>query len=190
VWEEFVSKVEYLTNIGYLDEQHQFNAGANLLQHLQISEVMVTELILNGFLEELDMETLFGVMCGLTNDLPRGVRRNYKLQRQDRSLMREIEQVRWSEIVVGAEELGGQAAVWCGDLIPIGRAWATGKSLAEIELMLNSLTDYTGSLVAGFRRAKDLVTQVRDAISGDPERARELSRLAKRVSRDEVMAIG
>lgn len=190
VWHEFELKVRYLQNIGYLDEDNGFNAGAKLLQHLQISEIMVTELLLNGYLEDLDLETLFGVMCGLTNDLPRGVRRNYKIGREDRGLIREIQDVRWSEPVVGAEELGGQPAVWCGDLIPIGRAWAQGKSLVEIELMLNSLTDYTGSLVAGFRRAKDLLTQVRDAVAQDKDRADTLSRLAKRVSRDEVMVIG
>ena len=58
--------------------------------------------------------------------------------------------------------------------------WLTGA----FYLMVNS------DLISAFRRAKDLVGQLRDVYSDMPEFAERLGRLSRAVSRDEVMVIG
>jgi superfamily II RNA helicase len=188
-WGEFQRKVNFLVDVGYLSDNHQFNAGAKVLQHLQISEFPVAELFLSGMLEDLDGPTLFGILCGLTNELPRAVNRNYVLRKEDRRIAREIGDVVFSPTVTHAAEITGAPWTWDPDLVPLGRAWAEGRSLQEILLMLQSGTDVSGDLITGFRRAKDLASQLRDVYDQLPDRAAFLQSLIRTVSRDEVEVI-
>jgi superfamily II RNA helicase len=189
-WDEFRVKVHFLQDIGYLGPEADFRAGALVLRHVQISEILVTELVLTGLLETLDGPTLFGLACALTNDLPRSVNCHYKLNRDDRQFIRAITDVRFSAAVTQAEKLTEVEVTWCPDLLPLGRGWATGRSLTELLSMLNSKTDYAGSLVTGFRRAKDLLSQLRDVYKHDEERSAVLRSVLKSVSRDEVEVVG
>jgi superfamily II RNA helicase len=183
-WREFQQRVEFLQRWGYIDEDQDFNAGARALQHVQMSEVLVVEIFLQGIFDELDLDTLYGVCCGLVASLPRGaVVRHTK---KDRSLAKRLDAVRMSEIVVQAEELSGQRMDFDGGMIPFGRWWAEGRSLGELLLNVQARTDISGDLVGAFRRARDLVGQLQSLYDHDPERAKALRELAKRVRRDEV----
>lgn len=188
-WDEFEHKKAFLERAGYLKGDGRFNAGAKVLQNIQINEIFTTELVLEGLLDMLDGPDLFGVLCMLTNDLPRAVTRNFGFNRKDRELIREIERVRWSDAVVHAEEITEIQTTFCPDLLPVGRAWANGQPLDEVLLMLRSTTDWSGSLVTGFRRAKDLASQLRDVYSHDEERRSVLKSIMKAVSRDEVEVV-
>ncbi|MBW1877131.1 MAG: DEAD/DEAH box helicase [Deltaproteobacteria bacterium] len=189
VWDEFQVKVAYLRRIAYLDPDNGFNAGARVLQHVQIEELPVTELLLAGVLDELGPTDLFGVLCALTNELGRHVDRNFKLTRNDRRLIRRIEEVCAGPPVLEADALAGTESGWDPDLLPIGRAWAEGRSLQEILRMVSSTTDISGDLITGFRRAKDLAGQLRDVWRQDPERVEMVTRLIRSVSRDEVEVV-
>src|SRR5262249_959400 len=117
-WNEFQEKVAFLQAIGYLADDlseappveasrpapNRFNPGARILRHVQISEVFVSELVLSGLLEDLSPQRLFGVLCGLTNELPRHVQAHFRLRPEDRTLAKRIEQTRYSDVVMGAEE--------------------------------------------------------------------------------------
>lgn len=189
VWDEFQRKVSFLTDVGYLDEHGGFNAGAKVLAHLQIAEIPVTELVLAGFLEDLDPATLFGVLCALTNELPRGVQRNFWLSREDKRLSMQIESIVRSGLVAQAAEIASMPWTWDPDLLPVGRAWAEGKSLQELLLMLESATDVSGDLITGFRRAKDLAGQLEDVYNDIPDRKAMIRDLVRSVSRDEVEVV-
>ncbi|MEZ4238982.1 MAG: DEAD/DEAH box helicase [Myxococcota bacterium] len=189
-WDEFRAKVGYLQGIGYLDDDLVFNAGARILRHLQISEVFVTELVLSGLLEDLSPPRLFGVLCGLTNELPRHAHLTGRRAHEDRGLARQVARIRQSDVVVGAEELGGGECSWDEDVMHLGRRWAEGVPLLELVASVASDTDLSGDLVTGFRRAKDLVGQLRDVYADIPDRAQMLAQLARAVSRDEVEVVG
>ena len=92
--------------------------------------------------------------------------------------------------VAAADELAGTETEWTPDYIAIGRAWANGKSFAEVQLLVASDTDLAGDLISAFRRAKDLVGQLREVYADVPDMAEKLKKLAKSVSRDEVMVVG
>jgi superfamily II RNA helicase len=189
-WEEFQVKVTFLKSVGYLDEDGAFNAGAKILRHLQISEVFVTELVLAGLLEDLSPSRLFGVLCGLTNTLPRHVHANFRLRGEDRPLARQIAEIRESQLVLDAESLSGAEVNWDPEVMHLGRGWAEGVPLLELMTWLHSDTDVSGDLVTGFRRAKDLVGQLRDVYAEIPDRVAMLSELLRTVSRDEVEVVG
>lgn len=187
-WGEFQARVQFLQRWGYLDEDASFNAGAKVVQHLQISEVFVAEMFLAGVFDDLDAEDLFGVLCGLCANLPRGA--TVPAARRFKKLGRRIERIRMSPIVLEAEELTGQSVTWDAALIPFGRWWAEGKSLTEILAQLFHHTDVSGDLVGAFRRAKDLAGQLRGAWADLPDKKAMVDGLIRRVTRDEVEVVG
>jgi ATP-dependent RNA helicase HelY len=191
VWNEFDRKVVWLQQIGYLDDDLGFNPGARILQHLQIAEVPMTELVLSGVLEQLEPPRLFGILCALTNELPRHAERNFRLRGEDRALAAEVHNVLGNLAVLEANELAGTETTWDPDLLPLGRSWAEGVPLHELLLMVRSDTDISGDLITGFRRAKDLVGQLVDVYraGGDEARAEVLRDLVRTVSRDEVEVV-
>ena len=189
-WDEFQEKVAFLQGVGYLDADAGFNAGAKVLMHLQISEMFVTELVLAGVLEDLTPPELFGVCCAVTNELGRHVRCHTRPSRHDKALAKQIAMVQGSAVVQDAGQLSGIEYAFDPDLMLLGRAWAMGKDLQEVMMMVESDTDIAGDLISGFRRAKDLVSQLRAVYASDPDRAETLHALQRSVSRDEVEVVG
>ncbi len=187
-WSEFEAKVEFLKHVGYLDADGGFGAGARVLQHVQIEEIFVTELILSGLLEDAADELLFGLMCAVNKEFGRDVRTR-ALRGPDLELARNAHRVRQGPVVTGAERVTGTPVTWCPEMIPFGRMWASGKPLADILTEIDAPTDVSGDLVGAFRRAKDLVGQLKSVYADDESRARSLGELISRVSRDEVMVV-
>jgi len=189
-WLEFEEKVSYLQGIGYLGEDPStFNAGAKALKHVQISEMLVCEMFLQGIFENLDPSQLFGVLCSVTNELPRKVQTNFRSRGDDRALARLIKQIRHSDPVLDAEEMTGLQYDFDPNLITLGRAWADGDSLQDILMMIHSETDVSGDLITGFRRAKDLAGQLRDVYRDLPDQVEMLQTLIRTVRRDEVEVV-
>lgn len=188
-WNEFLTKRNFLRDIGYLGENDGFRAGAKVLRHLQIAEILMTELVLSGVLETLDDAELYGLLVALTNRVPRAVTITARLTRSDRELATAVQQVLMSEPVQGAARLTRQDVEWEPDLMPLGQAWAKGTQLEHILHHVGSSTDWSGTLVSGFRRAKDLLSQLRDVYAEMPDRIDQIKRLHKAVSRDEVEVV-
>ena len=189
-WVEFEAKVGYLQAIGYLDEERGFNAGAQVLMHLQIAEIATTELVLSGLLEDLAPADLFGVLCGIGSNFPRSARLNGRPNGQERRRSREIEAVVASDLVVGAAELSHTPVGWSGEMSHLGRLWASGTPLQELLLAIESPTDISGDLITSFRRAKDLAGQLKDVYRSDTAKVQELAQIIRTVSRDEVEVVG
>jgi len=175
---------------GYLAEDASFQAGALVLRHLQINEILVTELVLDSSFESLSIEDLFGLLCALVTELPRNARRCWHVRRQDKRLAAHIQRVRFSDLVVDAESLCHSPSSWDANMIEIGRRWAEGWALPDVVGLLDCPTDISGNLVNAFRRAKDLAGQLRQVYRDDPAMAETLRTLVERVSRDEVEVVG
>jgi superfamily II RNA helicase len=189
-WDEFLQKLSFLQQIGYIDQERGFNAGARILYHVQIAEILVTELVLAGVFEDLDGPTTFGVMCGLTNALPRHAHARFRPDDEERALARRIDAIRGSRIVASSEGVTNSVNVWDPDLMVLGRMWSRGVALMELSSRIDSDTDLTGDLVTGFRRAKDLVGQLADVYRDDEDRVKILRQVLRDVSRDEVEVVG
>ncbi|HHO53159.1 MAG TPA: DEAD/DEAH box helicase [Deltaproteobacteria bacterium] len=190
VYDEFQAKVSFLQRAGYLGEDLSFNAGARALAHLQIAEVFVTEIVLAGLLEDLSPTRTFGVLAGVTNNLPRHARPTFRPRPEDRQLSRHIARLRNSWVVTEAESLSDLEVGWDPDVMHLGILWAEGVSLQDIVDQVPCDTDVSGDLITGFRRAKDLASQLVDVYREIPERRAMLLRLIQDVSRDEVEVVG
>ncbi len=189
VWHDFNHRFNFLADIGYLEPDGSFNAGAKVLRHVQISEILTTELVLSGLVHELHPEVLFGVCCAMTTRLPKDAHLHRKPSGEARSAGRAVARVRFSDAVRASEDITGQEVQWEPDLIAFGLAWAQGRTLGELMLMYTSRTDCSGQLISGFRRAKDLLSQIRMAVREDEDLATALKGVITSVMRDEVVVI-
>ena len=187
-WAEFQAKVGFLQSVGYIDADGTFGAGARVLLNVQIEEIFVTELVLSGLLEDLAPPLLFGLMCSVNKEFGRDVRVR-PLKGPELALARDANKVRFGPVVTGAERVTGVAVTWCPDMIAFGKLWAEGRKLGELMLTVDSPTDISGDLVGAFRRAKDLVGQLRDVYADDPAKVELLGELIRTVSRDEVLVV-
>ncbi len=189
VWDAVQHRFIFLQSHGYLGPNLEMQAGANVLKHVQIEEIFVTEMLLDGVLEGLDPARLFGVLCAVNKEFGRGVRTRLKLKGEDLQVVRACEEIRRGEVVRGSEQLTGNEVTWCPDMIPFGRLWAEGKKLSELLECLESGADISGDLVGAFRRAKDLVGQLMDVWAEEKDRVAAMKKLLKDVSRDEVLVV-
>ena len=189
VFNGFMAKVAVLQQVGYLDEDLQFNAGAKVLQHLQIEEIFSTELVVSGMLDSLDPALVFAAFCVLCNSFPRSVTVREQPRGEMKRLARELRTVRFGDIVRTTEKATGVQVTFTPEMIPFGKGWYEGKSLQELMLMLDAATDVSGDLVSAFRRAKDLASQMRRVFAEDPWMSEKLKDIMKTVSRDEVEVV-
>ncbi len=190
LWDNFQNKVTFLNQHGYIDAEGQFGVGAKLLRKLQIEEVFMTELIMAGVFEDLSPEETFGLCAGLVQELPRqtSVRAHLPQGLEERIPM--IISAFEGEIVGDAMELAGGDPRCDPEMMALGCLWAEGEELGKLMRRVRSRTDISGDLVGAFRRAKDLVGQLRLVFWEDEPRRRALADVIRAVSRDEVEAVG
>lgn len=186
-WGEFLARIEFLQIYNYLGDDMAFFVGAKALMHFQIQEIFSTELFISGVFDELSPSMLYGVCCSMCLELPRGTV-VYEAKKH-RGFTKRIQRIAQSDIVTDGCYMVGQPVVWDPTVLPLGKAWAEGKSLADILLMFHSDTDISGSLISGFRRAKDLLSQLRGVWGEFPDKLDMLRILLRTVSRDEVEVI-
>jgi superfamily II RNA helicase len=189
LWEQFQRKVSFLRQFDYIDHHNQLLGPGLILRQIHFAEVLVTELIMEGFVVEFSGSQLFGALCGLVQTLPKAV----KVHRPDRGQWRVVEErlldVLNSDVVVGAERMTGVTLEFCPELMSLGSRWSEGASLAELLDDVRSPTDISGDLVGAFRRAKDLVRQIRGVYADEEAISQRLRTVLRAVTRDEVEAV-
>jgi superfamily II RNA helicase len=190
VFQDFSRKIHILQGVGYVQEDLSFNAGARILQHLQIEEIFSTEIAISGVLDALEPELIFAGLCALSNTFSRTVEVKERPRGQAAKLAKALRAIRYSDVVRGCEHAIGVPVTFTPEMIPFGLAWYQGKSLSELMLMIDSANDVSGDLVSAFRRTKDLCTQLRRVYGEDPYMSEKLRDIARTVSRDEVEVVG
>jgi superfamily II RNA helicase len=189
LWEEFQRKVTFLRSHGYIGDDNELLDRAEVLKHIKFEEILLTELIMRGKLQDRNPEELFGILCGLVHSLPRKATVDKPTDDKWWDIFSEIDQVFETEVVQDAAELTDTQVDFTPEMMPLGERWAHGETLQEILQSIHHKTDLSGGLVGGFRRAKDLVGQLREVYSEDTERRREYAALIRRVARDEVQVL-
>ncbi|MFP4598474.1 MAG: helicase-related protein, partial [Persicimonas sp.] len=186
LWEAFQRKLQFLRTYKYLADDNSLEPPARILRHIKIEEIFLTELVLAGHLEDLSPEELFGTMCGLVVELSRTAKVRKPKDDKWWAIFARFNEIYESEIVVHAEDLVDSHTVFTPEVMPLGERWARGDQLNDILEDIKNPTDMSGDLVGCFRRAKDMVGQLRDVFFSDAPRRKRLTQLIRKVSRDEV----
>ncbi len=186
LYQGLFEKVHFLQEVGYLGQDNQLLAGGEILKHIHIEEIFVTEMLLANLFEGLDDAALFGLLAAVCSDFPRRATLRARVPGELRSLTRRVLKIRRSYVVVEAERLNGVRTSFSPELLCLGHLWVEGRSLLEIMLLVDSASDVSGDLVSAFRRAKDLLKQLKDVYRGEAGMMEQLGGILRTVSRDEV----
>jgi superfamily II RNA helicase len=170
---EFQRKKYQLENMGYL-ENDTILARGELARHIYVQEILVTELVYSGILEQLDDDQLNGLISCIDYES----KRNDFFQKTD-----VIDFTPMKEILGYIQSICGPEAVrFDPRAAVITYSWSQGSSFRDIQ-QLCTLDE--GDIIAVFRRAIDLLRQMREAVADQSLRER-LSSCMKKLDRDEA----
>lgn len=169
--EEFQRKRAVLEEMGYLSGDVLLPRGV-AASSVHIQEILVTELLFQGFFHRLDEDCINGLAVAVDFEPRRGavVRAAPLPELKDASRV--------------AKELKGVEGVIFNPLLsPLAYRWSQGADFQEIT-RLTSVDE--GDVVSTFRRAIDLLRQLGKAVEGDPYLVDKLLRARRRMDRGVV----
>ncbi|MGI5901379.1 MAG: DEAD/DEAH box helicase [Desulfitobacteriia bacterium] len=170
---EFLKKKSHLERMGYIENNNLLPRG-ELARHIYVQEILVTELILSGILEELDNDQLSALISGVDYE---GKRNDYftKADILDFSPIKEI--ISYVHLICGEEAVrfDPRPAV-------VTYNWSKGSDLSQIQKIC---TLDEGDIIALLRRTIDLLRQMREAVS-DINLKERLKSCINKLDRDEA----
>ncbi len=155
---ELEGKIKVLEELKYINGNREILVGGKILSRIHIDELVVTELILEGFLQELDPETLVALFTCIGRGGDKGGTKPKtlpkKLKRDVNDIVSFILDVE-SRYIDIPETQGVNWNFW-----EAGRLWAKGESVKAI---VDRLGMYEGDLISSLKQCKDLLSQLKRA---------------------------
>lgn len=176
--EEFTTKRQLLEAMDYIREG-ELTARGLFAAQINGSELLITELFFRGVFHDWTEDALNALAACMGYEPRRGEER----QRHDAF---DLGPVRRSLILIQEMErvyLGHSDLEFNDHLAQAARLWSEGAAFLEV-LKVSGVDE--GDLVFAFRRAIDVIRQVRQAARQDEMMAAKLTRCIDRMDRDEV----
>ncbi len=177
--EEYVAKKQVLDALSYLKGDTLLARGKIALD-IHVQELLVTELIANGYFHDKSIEEICGAVVGIDFDRRRGDSRGIKHKFFE---LEPILQLAEKLSLVEMNYLGTYTIHYDPYLSGQAYLWAKGASFEEI---LRFAQVPEGDIVAAFRRSIDILRQIRSAVSEDKALVDKLSEAIKLIDRDVV----
>ncbi len=156
VFRDFDQKREILRRLDYLNDDGLLPRG-EVCRHLHVQEILITELIFDGVLADMDTETLAGFAAALVYE-PRPAETAFPFVPPRWLAAADIALARVNQRLDGFAEIKPEIYP---AITPLIRAWVQGRSLNRI---LRDFPMSPGDFVTACRRAIDLLRQISDAI--------------------------
>lgn len=173
--QEFERKVAILERLQYVANGELLPRGEMAAQ-IYIQELLVTELIFAGMLDDLSEPEIVGLLLGV----------DYPWRKFDTVLPNsELKLQKWFSFInqLAADRRISTDIVYTGYLAPIGYGWAKGDDLKAI---LDQCNLDEGDIVGLLRREVDLLRQIRHALREAPHLAEKVTRCINLIDRDLV----
>lgn len=170
---EYLKKKSHLEQMGYI-ENNKLLARGELARQIYVQELLVTELVYSGILEQLDEDQLNALISCIDYES----KRNdffHKTDQLDLSQIKDI--LTYVQSICGLESVRFDFRVAI-----ITYFWSKGSPFSDIQ-QLCTLDE--GDIIAVFRRTIDLLRQMREAVTDQFLRER-LSSCMKKIDRDEA----
>ncbi|MFX4261885.1 DEAD/DEAH box helicase [Pelotomaculum propionicicum] len=164
-----------LEELGYMKEREFYPRGLFALE-LHVQEILVTELVFSGLIEEAEPAEVAAVMAGVEY-IPG---KNTHVARLDLPALHETSLIRRDLLRMGVPE---RFCIWSGVPGSLAYAWYNGASFNEL-LEMSSLQP--GDIFSVFRREIDLLRQIERAAAGNPALIERVRAVRSRLDRDEV----
>jgi superfamily II RNA helicase len=181
----FHERCAILERLGYLTPEYRFNNGAHVVKHLHIQELLVTELILDGLLDDLDVVHLSALLCCIgQSERRRGDARPGAVLPLDRTLMRRMRNLLRKVRDAGAEAVEPIEINF--DYAVVGLLWCQGADFSEL-LRVSNLDE--GDIISCFRQTIDLLKQLKDVYQADEKMIQHLNVCIDLLDRDVVRVV-
>ncbi|HHV55709.1 MAG TPA: DEAD/DEAH box helicase [Firmicutes bacterium] len=180
--EEFEDRRLLLSAMDYVRDD-QLTARGQFASRIHTQELVVTELYFAGLFHQLDPARLAALAVSIDYEPRRG---DPRVPDRCLDLGKIIPHLRWVERME-LEFVGASSVRFQDDLAQLAYEWAQGKTFTDL---LKGIPIDPGDVVFAFRRAIDLLRQVRVACGDDdPRGARLASEAIQLLDRDEVAVI-
>jgi superfamily II RNA helicase len=169
---------DLLEDLSYVEGRQLLPRGIFAL-HLHVQEILVTELVFNGFVRDTPPALVAAVLAGV--DYVPG--RDDSVEPGPYNL-REVELLRRSLLRNGVPE---NFCVWSHLPGPLASAWYEGATFEELQSMTNL---QEGDIFSIIRREIDLLRQIERAAGEDAELRRQVEQIRIKLDRDEIAIPG
>lgn len=174
---EFARRRGILARLGYIERDALLPRG-ELAAQIYIQELLITELIFAGMLEDLTEPEIVALLLGI----------DYPWRKYDTVLpCEDLKLHKWwlfiTRFAAERAQAEAQEIVYTSYLSSIGFMWAKGEDLPTI---LNQCNLDEGDIVALLRREIDLLRQMRHALREVPHLTAKLTRCINLIDRDLV----
>jgi ATP-dependent RNA helicase DOB1 len=170
---DFLRKKAQLEQMGYLENDKLLPRG-ELARHIYVQELLVTELIYAGIPDQLDDDQLNALISCIDYES----KRNDFFQKTDLIDLSPVKEV----LSYIQSSCGPEAVRFDPRVAVITYFWSKGSAFSDIQ-QLCTLDE--GDIIAVFRRAIDLLRQMREAVT-DPNLQERLGSCMKKLDRDEA----
>lgn len=164
-----------LTHLGYIDGD-QLLARGELASEINFQEILITEFVFAGLLDELSVPEICAVLIGV----------DYSARYSDFVSRIPIPALR--KYVTIADELKsdpilGNSIVYSPQVAPLGYVWAKGEDFSKV---MELTTIEEGDVVSQLRRTVDVLRQLRKALGKQPFWGERLAACLEVMERDVV----
>ncbi|MGE5507035.1 MAG: DEAD/DEAH box helicase [Chitinophagales bacterium] len=179
---EFWARRGVLQELGFIDHGEVTGRG-RVAARIHVQELLVTELIFDGYLERLTENELNALAVSIDYELrSRGGMGYLRRTRPPydegpvRNIIRHLDRVE-------ARHLGRTTTRYNSQLALAAYIWSQGGSFSET---LRAAETDPGDVVHAFRRGIDLLRQIKGGLAGDEAMVEKLNRCIRRLDRDVV----
>ncbi|OPY57013.1 MAG: ski2-like helicase [Pelotomaculum sp. PtaU1.Bin035] len=166
---------DLLEKLGYVRGREFYPRGLFALE-LHVQEILVTELVFSGVIEDNDPAEVAAVLAGV-EFIPG---KNAQCAGPDLYALREASQIRWELLRLGAPE---RFCIWSDLPASLAFAWYNGSSFNEL-LEMSPLQP--GDVFSIFRREIDLLRQIERAAGNNAILAERVRAIRGRLDREEI----
>ncbi|MDD4170109.1 MAG: RNA helicase [Desulfotomaculaceae bacterium] len=166
---------DLLEKLGYVNGREFMPRGLFALE-LHVQEILVTELIFSGVIEDADPAEAAAVLAGV-EFIPG---KNAQGVWLDLPALREASQIKWELLKMGVPE---RFCVWSDLPASLAYAWYNGSNFNDL---LETSSLQPGDLFSIFRREIDLLRQIERAARDNTNLAERVRTIRGRLDREEV----
>lgn len=164
-----------LGHLGYIDG-NEILARGELASEINFQEILITEFVFAGLLDELTVAEICAVLIGV----------DYSARYNDFTSRMRIPVLRkYARIAddLKSDPILGPGIVYSPQVAPLGYAWASGE---EFSSLMELTTIEEGDVVSLLRRSVDVLRQLRKALGGQPFWGPKLAECLATMERDVV----
>lgn len=164
-----------LGHLGYIDG-NEILARGELASEINFQEILITEFIFSGLLDELSVAEICAVLIGV----------DYSARYSDFTSRLSIPALRkYARIAdeLKSDSILGPGILYSPLVAPLGYAWASGE---EFSVVMDLTTIEEGDVVSLLRRAVDILRQLRKVLGNQPFWGQKLRECLHAMERDVV----